>query len=70
MGEKPWANRLVSPARSAIFKKPSQAHMLPNRNMDSSTASPAPSITAWDSSGSRPLTVAQTTLRAIIPNQI
>ena len=64
------ASSWVRPLSSAILRKPSQAHMLPSRERDSSTASPAPSITPEESWDSLPLTPAQRTLRAIMPNQM
>ncbi len=69
-GAKARAISRLRPLSSAIFKNPSQAHMLPRRNRDSSTAVCAPSIKAVERSPRRPVISAQTTLRAIMPNQI
>lgn len=69
-GEKALAKRFVRPLFSAIFKKPIQAHMLPSRNRESSTASFAPSITAAESPPKRPVHRAHTILARIIPAQI
>ncbi len=69
-GEKAEARSWVRPLFSAICKKPSQAHILPSRKMESSTALFAPSISAAESSPILPVHSAQMTLARIIPNQI
>ena len=69
-GESALAIRRESPLSSAIFRNPSQAHMLPSNAMDNSTAAWAPSISAPESSPKFPVTRAQATLKAIMPNHI
>ena len=69
-GARARASSRERPLSSAICKKPSQAHMLPSRNRDSSTADWAPSSKAVESEPTRPVAKALTTLRAIMKNQM
>lgn len=69
-GAMAWASSRERPLSSAIFKNPSQAHILPNRNKESSTACWEPSSRAVESSPRWPVHRAHTTLRRTMPHQM